>query len=255
MLVDETVFITGASSGIGAACARAFADQGARLILCARRESRLRELAAELDVPTHIIPMDVRNRASVQASVALLGPEWSRVDVLVNNAGLAAGFDHLLDGDPSDWDRMIDTNVKGLLEVTRAVVPHMVTRGHGHVVNIGSIAGRDTYPNGVVYCATKAAVDRITRGLRMELLGTGVKVSTIDPGLVETEFSVVRFHGDAARADEVYADVDPLTPEDVADTVVWVADRPPHVQVSEVVLLAADQATATMTARRGSRRG
>ena len=250
MLVDETVLITGASSGIGAACARAFAAAGARLILCARREARLHELAETLDTETHVLVLDVRERASVQANIALLGPAWSNVDVLVNNAGLAAGYETLLEGDPNDWDRMIDTNVRGLLEVTRAVVPHMVQRGHGHVINIGSIAGRETYPNGVVYCASKAAVDRITSGLRMELLGTGVKVSTVDPGLVETEFSIVRFHGDTDEAENVYRGLTPLTGDDVAETVVWVADRPRHVQVSEVVLLAADQATATMVARR-----
>ena len=249
MLVDETVMITGASSGIGAACARAFAAAGARLILCARREARLHELADELDAETHIMTLDVRDRAAVQANIALLGPAWSKVDVLVNNAGLAAGYGPILEGNPHDWDRMMDTNVRGLLEVTRAIVPHMVSRGRGHVVNIGSIAGRDTYPNGVVYCASKAAVDRITRGLRMELNGTGVKVSTVDPGLVETEFSVVRFHGDEQKAHDVYNGVTPLTGDDVAETVVWIADRPSHVQISEVVILAADQATATMVAR------
>ena len=249
MLVDATVLITGASSGIGAACARAFAEKGARLILCARREGRLRELAESLDVETHVIPMDVRDRAAVQANIALLGPAWSNVDVLVNNAGLAAGFEPILDGDPGDWDRMLDTNVRGLLEVTRAIIPRMVQRGGGHVINIGSIAGRDTYPNGVVYCASKAAVDRITRGLRMELLGTGVRVSTVDPGLVETEFSVIRYHGDAERADAVYAGLTPLSPDDVAATIVWVADQPRHVQIAEVVVLATDQATASMVAR------
>jgi 3-hydroxy acid dehydrogenase / malonic semialdehyde reductase len=251
MLVDATVLITGASSGIGAACARAFAERGARLILCARRESRLQELAESLDAETHVIPMDVRDRASVQANIALLGPAWSKIDVLVNNAGLAAGFAPVIDGDPADWDRMLDTNVRGLLEVTRAIVPHMVQRGSGHVINIGSVAGHDTYPNGVVYCASKAAVDRISRGLRMELLGTGVRVSTVDPGLVETEFSVVRFEGDRGKADAVYEGLTPLTPDDIAETVVWVADRPRHVQIAEVLVLAADQATATMVARRG----
>ena len=249
MLVDETVMITGASSGIGAACAKAFAAAGARLILCARREERLRQLAEQLDVETHVMIVDVRDRAAVQANIALLGPAWSKVDVLVNNAGLAAGFEPVLEGDPNDWDRMIDTNVRGLLEVTRAVVPQMVERGRGHVINIGSIAGRETYPNGVVYCASKAAVDRITRGLRIELNGTGVKVSTVDPGAVETEFSVIRFHGDNQRADNVYRGITPLTGDDVAETVVWVADRPPHVQIAEVVVFPTDQAAATTFAR------
>jgi NADP-dependent 3-hydroxy acid dehydrogenase YdfG len=248
MLVDETVMITGASSGIGAACARAFAAAG-RLILCARREARLRDLAEQLDAETHVMTFDVRDRASVQANIALLGPAWSKVDVLVNNAGLAAGFGPVLEGDPHDWGRMIDTNVRGLLEVTRAIVPHMASRGRGHVINIGSIAGRETYPNGVVYCASKAAVDRITRGLRMELNGTGVRVSTVDPGAVETEFSVVRFHGDDQRADDVYRGMTPLTGDDVAETVVWVADRPAHVQIAEVVIFPTDQGAATMFAR------
>lgn len=248
MLVDETVMITGASSGIGAACARSFAAAGARLILAARREERLHELADSLDTETHVMVLDVRDRAAVQANIALLGPAWSKIGVLVNNAGLAAGFEPVIEGDQNDWDRMFDTNVRGLLEVTRAIVPHMVSRGRGHVINIGSIAGRETYPNGVVYCASKAAVDRITRGLRMELLGTGVKVSTVDPGMVETEFSIVRFHGNSARADDVYRNLTPLTAEDVAETVVWVADRPAHVQVAEVVLFSADQASATMFA-------
>ena len=250
MLVDETVLITGASSGIGAACARAFAAAGARLILAARREERLHELAATLDAETHVLTLDVRDRAAVQANIALLGPNWSNVGVLVNNAGLAAGFEPVIEGDPQDWDRMIDTNVRGLLEVTRATVPHMVSRGRGHVINLGSIAGRETYPNGVVYCATKAAVDRITRGLRMELLGTGVKVSTVDPGMVETEFSVVRFHGNTERAAQVYERITPLTPDDVADTIVWVASRPAHVQIAEVVVFPTGQAGATQFAPR-----
>ena len=250
MLVDRTVFITGASSGIGRACAQAFAAAGARLLLCARRVERLAELAASVPGDVHTFALDVRDRAAVDAAVAALPPAWAAIDVLVNNAGLASGFDPLPAGDPADWDRMIDTNVKGLLNVTRAVVGGMVARGHGHVVNIGSIAGHETYPNGAVYCASKAAVDRITKGLRMDLLGTGVRVSTVDPGMVETEFSVVRFHGDSDRAAAVYEGVTPLTADDVAETVVWVADRPAHVQVAEVVILPTDQASATRVARR-----
>lgn len=253
MLADTTVFITGASGGIGAACARGFAQLGARLILAARREEKLHALATELtrdhNVDTHVLTLDVRERAAVQSKLALLPPAWSTVDVLVNSAGLAAGFEPILAGDPQDWDRMIDTNVGGLLEVTRAVVPRMVERGSGHVINIGSIAGRETYPNGVVYCATKAAVDRITRGLRMELNGTGIRVSTVDPGLVETDFSVVRFHGDGTRADDVYRGMTPLTAKDIAEVVTWIAARPPHVQIAEVVVLPTAQATATMVAR------
>jgi hypothetical protein len=251
MLVDKTVLVTGASSGIGRACAVAFAAAGARLVLSGRRAERIERLAATLAVQTHIVTLDVRDRAAVDAAIAGLPPEWSTIDVLVNNAGLAAGLGPLPDNDPDDWDRMLDTNVRGLLNVTRAVVRGMLDRRSGHVVNIGSIAGRETYPGGVVYCATKAAVDRITRGLRMDLLGSGVRVSTVDPGMVETEFSVVRFHGDADRAASVYEGVTPLTPDDVAEAVVWVADRPAHVQVAELVILPTDQASATRLARHG----
>lgn len=250
MLLDRVVLVTGASSGIGLACAEAFARAGARLVLAARRTDRLEALAARLDTDVAVVTLDVRDRAAVDAAIAGLGPAWGAVDVLVNNAGLAAGFAPLPDGDPDDWDRMLDTNVRGLLAVTRAVVPGMVARGRGHVINLGSIAGHETYPNGAVYCASKAAVDRITQGLRLDLLGTGVRVSTVDPGMVETEFSVVRFAGDADRADQVYEGMTPLTADDVAETIVWVVDRPAHVQVAEVILLPTDQASATRVARR-----
>ena len=244
MLVDTRVLITGASSGIGAACARAFADAGAELILCARRADRVAELATQLDTAVEVIALDVRDREAVNTELG--GRE---VDILVNNAGLAAGFEPLQTGDPDLWDQMIGTNVTGLLNVTRAIVPGMVANGRGHVINIGSIAGRETYPNGAVYCASKAAVDRITTGLRMDLLGTGVRVSQVDPGLVETEFSVVRFGGDADRAAQVYDGMTPLTGDDIAETIVWIADRPSHVQVAEVVLFPTDQASATLVAR------
>jgi len=250
MLVDATVFVTGASSGIGRACAEAFARAGARLVLCARRRDRLTGLADSLDAEVRILPLDVRDRAAVSAAVDGLEDGWRNIDVLVNNAGLAVGFGPLQDNDPADWDRMIDTNVTGLLNMTHAVVPGMVRRGRGHVVNIGSIAGHQTYPNGAVYCATKAAVDRITTGLRMDLLGKGVRVSTVDPGAVETEFSVVRFSGDHDRADRVYDGMTPLTADDVAEAVVWIADRPAHVQVAQVMLLPTDQASAALRVNR-----
>ena len=243
------VLITGASSGIGRACAEVFAAEGASLILAARRLDRLQQLAEGLDASVHLVELDVRDRVAVERAVASLPEEWTQIDVLVNNAGLAAGLEPLQDGDPDDWDRMVDTNVKGLLYVTRAVVAGMVGRGRGHVINIGSIAGHETYPNGTVYCATKAAVDRITTGLRHDLLGTGVKVSTVDPGMVETEFSLVRFHGDRERADQVYAGIRPLSARDIAETVAWVAGRPPHVQVAEVIVLASAQASATRVHR------
>lgn len=251
-LEGARVLITGASSGIGRACAEAFSAASAWVVLAARRADRLQQLAGNLPTPAHILELDARNRRAVEQAIGGLPWEWARIDVLVNNAGLAAGLEPLHDGDPDDWDRMIDTNVKGLLYVTRAVLPGMVERGTGHVINIGSIAGHETYPNGAVYCATKAAVDRITTGMRMDVLGTGVKVSTVDPGLVETEFSVVRFHGDTERARDVYAGVRPLTGEDIAETVVWVASRPPHVQVAEVIVLAAAQASATRIHRKSA---
>jgi NADP-dependent 3-hydroxy acid dehydrogenase YdfG len=249
MLTDAIVLITGASSGIGAACARAFARSGARLLLAARRRDRLAEVAAGLDADVHVLELDVTDRSAVEGAIAGLGPDWSDVGVLVNNAGLAAGLEPLWEGDPRNWDRMIDTNVRGLLWVTRAVVPGMIERGRGHVVNLGSIAGHEAYPGGAVYCATKAAVDKITQSLRMDLLGTGVRVSTVDPGMVRTEFSVVRFDGDQARADDLYRGMTPLSGDDVAEAIVWVADRPPHVQVAEMILFPAAQASATRVAR------
>jgi NADP-dependent 3-hydroxy acid dehydrogenase YdfG len=253
-LSGRTVLITGASAGIGAACARAFAVEGARLLLVARRAERLQELADKLrgsGTDVLALEMDVRDAAAVSAAVAGLPAEWSTVDVLVNNAGLGRGMDKLWQGAPADWDEMVDTNVKGLLYVTRAVLPGMVERGHGHVVNLGSVAGHEVYPGGAVYCATKHAVGAITRGLRMDVLGTGVRVSTVDPGMVETEFSVVRFHGDQDRADNVYRNMTPLTAADIAETIVWVATRPPHVCIDEVIIKPTDQASATMVHRKG----
>ena len=245
-----TVLITGASSGIGEACARAFAARGARLVLAARRGERLEALAAELTADCLVLPLDVRDRAAVEQALADLAPPFADIDVLVNNAGLAAGLDPLPEGDVAHWDRMLDTNVRGVLNVTRPVVRGMVARGRGHVITIGSIAGREAYPGGAVYCASKAAVERLSEALRMDVLGTGVRVSTIDPGLVETEFSIVRFDGDVERADTVYEGLTPLTAEDVADAVRWVAERPEHVQVADMLLLPTDQASATRTARR-----
>lgn len=253
MLEHSTALVTGASSGIGEACAHALARAGARLVIAARRRERLEALAAELPTDTHTLELDVRDRDAVVTALGSLPAEFAEIDLLVNNAGLAAGLEPLHEGDPDDWDRMLDTNVRGLLAVTRAVVPGMVARGRGHVINIGSIAGHETYPGGTVYCATKAAVDRITRGLRMDLYGTGVKVTTVDPGMTETEFSLVRFHGDAERAEQVYEGKDPLTAEDIADAVAWAATRPDNVQVAEMVLLAGAQVSATRVAPRPSR--
>jgi 3-hydroxy acid dehydrogenase / malonic semialdehyde reductase len=250
-LAGRIVLITGASSGIGAACATAFARAGGRLILAARRRDRLEAVAAALEgVPIHLLTLDVRGPEAVAAAIGSLPGEWSAIDVLINNAGLSRGLAKLHEGLLADWEEMLDTNVKGLLYVTRAVLPGMVERERGHVINLGSIAGHESYPGGNVYCASKAAVRALTSGLRMDLLGTPIRVSTVDPGLVETEFSQVRFHGDAARAAKVYAGLTPLTAADVADVVLFCATRPPHVNVAEVLLLPTAQASATLIDRR-----
>jgi len=244
------VLVTGASSGIGAATARAFALAGAPLVLAARRLDRLQALAAALDVPTHLIALDVRDRGAVHAAIAAIPAPFAAIDVLVNNAGLSRGFEPLHEGSEDDWDEMLDTNVKGLLYVTRAVLPGMVARGSGHVINVGSFAGHETYPRGNVYCASKAAVRTLNKGMRLDLLGTGLRVSTVDPGLVPTEFSEVRFHGDRDRAATVYANTRPLSAADVAEAIVWCASRPPHVNVDEVLLLPTDQAAPGLVHRR-----
>jgi serine 3-dehydrogenase len=255
---NQIVLITGASSGIGAACAKIFAGGGAKLILAARRLERLDRLAREL-VETgaiasandiYLIELDVRDRSQVEAAVNSLPDNWKAIDILINNAGLSRGLDKLHEGSFSDWEEMIDTNVKGLLYVTRYIVPGMVDRGSGHIINIGSIAGRAAYPKGNVYCASKAAVRAISEGLKQDLLGTPVRVTEIEPGLVETEFSNVRFHGDAEKAQNVYQGLTPLTAEDVADVVYFCATRSPHVNISEVLLVPTDQATATLVHRK-----
>jgi NADP-dependent 3-hydroxy acid dehydrogenase YdfG len=250
-LSGRIVLITGASAGIGEACARAFAEQGARLILAARRAGRMEELGEKLRARTDVLllELDVRDRAAVEARIAGLPEEWRDVDVLVNNAGLGRGLDRLQDGSPDGWDEMIDTNVKGLLYVTRAVLPGMVARGRGHVINLGSVAGHEVYTGGAVYCATKHAVRALTQGIRLDVVGTGVRVSTVDPGMVETEFSVVRFHGDHDRAKNVYRGMTALTADDIAETIVWVASRPPHVCIDEVIIKPTDQASSTVVHR------
>jgi 3-hydroxy acid dehydrogenase/malonic semialdehyde reductase len=250
---NKIVFITGASSGIGAACAQAFAAGGAKLLLCARREERLIELAADLKkqygTEVHHFILDVRELKAVQQVFENLPPAWRNIDVLINNAGLAAGLAKLYEGDINDWEQMIDTNVKGLLYVTRSVVPGMVERNRGHVINIGSIAGHEIYPNGAVYCGTKAAVHSINNGLKMDLLGTKVRVTSIDPGMVETEFSLVRFHGDEARAKSIYKGMQPLTPADIADVALYAASCPAHVNIREVVLMPTCQSAVTLVHR------
>ncbi|NJL22449.1 MAG: SDR family oxidoreductase [Leptolyngbyaceae cyanobacterium SM1_3_5] len=252
-LQNQIVLITGASSGIGAACALAFAESGAKLILAARRFDRLEALAADLKkfaCAVHLVQLDVGDRAQVEAVVRDLPEAWQAIDILINNAGLSRGLSKLHEGEISDWEEMIDTNVKGLLYVTRSILPGMVSRGRGHVINIGSIAGHQTYPNGNVYCATKAAVRALTEGLKLDLLGTPVRVTSVDPGMVETEFSDVRFHGDRSRAAKVYEGLTPLTGADVADVVRFCADRPAHVNINEVILMPVDQASATLVNRR-----
>ena len=252
-LHDRIVLVTGASSGIGLASAKAFAAQGARLLLSARRMERLEELAASLEdaAEVYAFRLDVRDRAAVEETLANLPAEWRDVDVLVNNAGLSRGLTKLYADDPDNWDEMIDTNLKGLLYVTRSIVPGMVERGRGHVINLGSIAGHQTYPNGGVYCATKAGERAISDGLRLDLIGTAVRVTSIDPGMVETEFSEVRFQGDKARADKVYQGIQVLSAEDIANTIVWVASQPPHVHIQTILLTGIDQASATVVNRRG----
>ena len=253
-LTGKTVLVTGASSGIGAACAEVFAQAGCRLILAARRLDRLEAVAERLHAEsgTEILTasLDVRDREAVDALVDGLGPAWSSIDVLVNNAGLARGLSTIYEGDVNDWEEMIDTNVKGLLWVTRAVLRGMVERGSGHVINIGSIAGHETYPGGNVYCASKHAVTAIGRALNIDVLGTGVRVSTVDPGLVETEFSVVRFHGDQDRANSAYEGLDPLQGADVADAVLFCATRPSNANVREMIIVASAQASVVHVHRK-----
>jgi NADP-dependent 3-hydroxy acid dehydrogenase YdfG len=254
-IAEKRVLITGASAGIGEACARAFATQGAHLLLSARRAERVSELAASLSrahgVEARADAVDVTDRAAVMSYVEELESEGLLPDILVNNAGKARGLDKLHEGDIDDWEDMIDTNVKGLLYVTRAFLPHMVARNAGHVINIGSIAGRWVYPKGAVYNATKFAVWALNEGMNMDLLGTKVRVSSVDPGLTETEFSEVRFHGDTERAKSVYADTTPLTGDDIADAVVYVANTPDHVDVINLVLMPTDQRHAMLLHRTG----
>ena len=256
-LTNRIVFITGASSGIGKSCARAFARDGARLIMTARRKERLETVAQELKdtfgTECLTLSMDVTDRQGVFDVVGSLQDGWKEIDILINNAGKALGLDKSYETRPEHLEGMLETNVKGLIHVTSAIVPGMVERDRGHVINIGSTAGRWVYPGGTVYCASKHAVRAINEGLKMDLHGTQVRVSSVDPGLVETEFSLVRFDGDAERADKVYSDTNPLTPDDVADAVLWVASRPSRVNISEILMMAVDQSHATLVNRKGRR--
>lgn len=249
-LNGKIVLVTGASSGIGRATALAFAHEGARVAVCARREDRLEDLKGELSeagaAAIHTFTLDVTRRASVEETLRGLPAEWSAIDVLVNNAGLSRGLAKVYEDDPENWEEMIDTNIKGLLYVTRAIVPGMVERNRGHVINMGSTAGYITYANGAVYCATKAAEKSISEGLKIDLMGTAVRVTSIDPGMVQTEFSEIRFRGDKERAEKVYQNITPLKPEDVADAIVWAASRPAHVNIHNVVMTTIDQANSVV---------
>lgn len=248
--MSKTAMVTGATSGIGWATAEALAQEGFRLIICGRREERLQELSAKLNVPTLCLTFDVRDKSTVEEKLGGLPEDWKQIDVLINNAGNAHGLGKIHEGNVDDWDAMIDINVKGLLYVTKAVVPGMVAQGSGHVVNIGSIAGKEAYPGGNVYCGSKHAVDAINSGMRMDLNGTGVKVSQVCPGLVETEFSLVRFKGDEARAKTVYEGYEALRPEDVADLIRFIVTRPAHVNIADTIIFPAAQAASTQVAKK-----
>jgi len=244
-IAGKLALITGASSGIGRSCARRFAADGANLVLWARRRDRLAQTAAELEgrhrISVRVEAVDVRDRSAVNRAVEALVAERLVPDILLNNAGLAAGLAKLQEGNPDDWDRMIDTNLKGLLNVSRAVLPLMVERGTGHVVNIGSTAGHQVYPGGNVYNATKFGVKALSEGMNLDVAGTQVRVSSVDPGHVESEFALVRFHGDAERAKKIYEGFRPLSPDDVADAVSYVVNAPEHVNIADLIILPAAQ--------------
>ena len=252
--MNKTVLITGASSGIGAGCARKFASQGARLILNARSTDKLEALSAELkekySTECYVMPFDVCDRKAAAEALQALPDEWKAVDVLINNAGLAVGVDKEHEGDVEEWDTMIDTNIKALLYMTRLVVPGMVERGCGHIINIGSIAGDAAYPGGSVYCATKAAVKALSDGLRIDLVDTPLRVTNIKPGMVETNFSVVRFRGDKERADNVYKGIKPLNGDDIAEIAYFAASAPEHMQIAEILVMPTNQATGTIVSKK-----
>ena len=239
-----TVFVTGASSGFGAAVARRFATDGARVVAAARRADRLKDLAAELGPRVLPVTLDVRDRSAVAETVAGLPQEFAQVDVLVNNAGLALGLNPAQDADLDDWEQMIDTNCKGLVYCTREILPGMVARRRGHVINLGSVAGNYPYPGGNVYGGTKAFVRQFSLNLRSDLHGTGVRVTCVEPGMADTEFSTVRFSGDKAKADAVYAGMQPMTADDIAESIYWAATLPEHVNVNTIELMATAQSFA-----------
>ena len=251
--MNKTILITGASSGIGEGCARKFASQGDRLILNARSTDKLTSLAEELkekyNTDCYVMSFDVCNRESAATALNALSEEWKSIDVLINNAGLAIGVDKEHEGNPDEWDMMIDTNIKALLSMTRLVVPGMVERGRGHIINIGSIAGDAAYPGGSVYCATKAAVKALSDGLRIDLVDTPLRVTNIKPGMVETNFSVIRFRGDNEKADNVYRGIRPLNGDDIAEVVYFAASAPEHMQLAEILVMPTYQATGTIVSK------
>ncbi|PIW69942.1 MAG: NAD(P)-dependent oxidoreductase [Ignavibacteriales bacterium CG12_big_fil_rev_8_21_14_0_65_30_8] len=255
-LKNKTVFITGASAGIGKACAIAFAKEGANLILSARRMDKLNELTEDIkkkfEVKVFAFELDVRNLYKVKQSISSLPSEWNKIDILINNAGLAKGFSKINDGNIEDWEEMIDTNLKGLLYVTRYVLPFMIKQNEGHVINLGSIAGHQVYPYGNVYCATKFAVNSLSEAIRMDTLEHNIRVTNIAPGLVETEFSEVRFKGDKERAKNVYKGITPLDGDDIADLVLFAATRKSHVNINEIIVTPTAQASATQVHRKDS---
>lgn len=252
--MNKTVLITGASSGIGEGCAKKFASEGARLILNSRSADKLEALAQDLkakyNTDCYIMPFDVCDRKAAAAALDTLPDEWKSIDILINNAGLAVGVDKEHEGNIDEWDVVIDTNVKALLSMTRLVVPGMVERGCGHIINIGSIAGDAAYPGGSVYCATKAAVKALSDGLRIDLVDTPLRVTNIKPGLVETNFSVVRFRGDKERADNVYKGIKALTGDDIAEVAYFAASAPEHMQVAEILVMPTNQATGTIVSKK-----
>jgi len=250
---EKIIFITGASSGIGEGCARKFASEGSDLILNARNPEKINSLKSELEttygIQVYPLPFDVRDREAARTAIHSLSGKWKNIDVLINNAGLVIGVDKQQDGNMDEWDTMIDTNIKGLLTITRIVTPGMVERGRGHIINIGSIAGDAAYAGGSIYCATKAAVKALSDGLRIDLVDTPLRVTNIKPGMVETNFTVVRFRGDKAAADTFYKGIRPLTGDDVAETVYFAASAPAHIQIAEVLLMPTNQAAATISYR------
>mgnify|MGYP000513007650 FL=1 len=247
---NKTILITGASSGIGKATAELFAKNGARLILCGRRQERLDQLKDSLNTEVHLLNFDVRDRTAVFKAIESLPSQWKQIDVLINNAGNAHGLDPVQTANLDDWDAMIDGNVKGVMYVTKAILPQMIERKTGQIINLGSIAGLEVYPNGNVYCASKFAVDAFTQGLRIDLNPYGIRVGAIHPGLVETEFSMVRFKGDETRSKNVYATITALQAEDIANAIEYMVAVPPHVTIADITLLPTDQANATVVNRK-----